>query len=293
MNIAIALAFLMTLITASTNIALKKGFYKIPPFIATYISVLISTIFLWLATFLFVPRASLANYKGIWVFVLIGLFAPTIVRTLTYFGIHKLGAGRSTPLRAMTPFFATIMAIIFLKEAPRPEIFLGISLIVLGIAILVKKENKDFTHWKPVYFVYPLGAAILAGLAANLRKYGLDLMPQPIFASAIAATSSLVVLTPFVAFKFKNNKVIRLDHRKELKFIIFAAFLTSLGEVVDLSALLYGRVSLVVPIFAVTPLIVVFFSWIFLKEHEVVTKRLVLSTIIILLGIYVSIVSAM
>jgi uncharacterized membrane protein len=292
MNRAIALAFLMTLITASTNIALKKGFHRIPPFIATYISVLISTVFLWVTTFLFVPRGYFLNYKGILVFIIIGLFAPTLVRTMTYYGIHTLGAGRSTPLRAMTPFFATIMAIIFLKESPHPIIFLGISLIVLGVAILAKKEEKDFVQWKPKYFIYPIAAAILAGLAANLRKYGLDLMPQPIFASAVAATSSLVILTIYVILRFRDNQMIRFHHKRELRFIIIAAFLTSIGEVVDLAALLYGKVSLVVPIFAVTPLTVVFFSWIFLKEQEVVTKRLVLSTIIILFGIYISIVSA-
>ncbi|MFH1777235.1 MAG: EamA family transporter [Candidatus Omnitrophota bacterium] len=292
MSFAVILAFLMTLITASSNVILKKGFSKISPFAAVYISVIISTIFLWCATFLFVPRNYFCNYKGIMIFVLIGSFAPTIVRTLTYYGIHKLGAGRAAPLRAMTPFFATIIAIVFLKESPKPSIFVGIFLIILGIIVLSKKNEDNITQWRLNYFFYPLGAAILAGLAANLRKFGLNLMPQPVFASTIAATSSLIFLTGYIFFKYKKIEITQLRHSKAIKLIIIAAFLTSCGEIVDLSALLYGKVSLVVPIFATTPLIIIFLSRIFLKKQETITKYLILSTILIILGVYFTVISA-
>ena len=282
----------MTLITASSNIVLKKGFHKIHPFTAVYFSVIISTVFLWIMTFMFVPKSNYSNYQGIMVFVVIGCFAPTAIRSLAYYGIHKLGAGRSAPLRALTPFFATIMAILFFKESPRIGIFLGIAMIVLGVMFLTKKDLNDPTQWKLSYFLFPLGAALLAGLAANLRKFGLNLMPQPVFASAIAASSSLVILTFYAFTKHAKEITAALNHARELKFIIIAAFLTTFGEVVDLSALLYGKVSLVVPIFAVTPLVIVFLSQAFLKEYEIVTKKIVLATVLIMIGIYLTIVNA-
>ena len=294
MAIAVVLAFIMALITASSNVILKKGFKEVPPLLAVYISVVISTIFLWIATYLFVPRYFFSNYKGILIFIIIGSFAPNLVRTLTYLGIHRLGAGMAAPLRALTPFFATIIAIRFLKESPKSIIFIGISLIVLGIIVLSKKDSRDFVHWRPVHFLYPLGAAFMAGVAANLRKYGLNLMPQAIFASAIAATSSLVFLSGYVMYKYdirKSFRFIRCKH--EFKLIIIASLLTACGEIVDLSALLFGKVSLVIPIFAATPLVIVFLSRIFLKEHEIVTARLMIATILILCGIYMSIVSAL
>ena len=73
----------------------------------------------------------------------------------------------------MAPFFAVIMAMIFLKESPKLSIFFGILLIVSGVTSLMKRDKNDSFLWKPVYFFYPLGTAVLAGLAANLRKYGL------------------------------------------------------------------------------------------------------------------------
>lgn len=292
MVVPVLLAILMTFITASSNILLKKGFSKINPLIGSYFSIFISVVFLWIATLLFVPRSYFYNFKGILVFIIVGSFAPTFVRTLTYYGIDRIGAGRAAPLRAMTPFFAVIMAIIFLKESPKPIIFIAISLIVLG-AFLITKKDKNEIHLKlkPRHFLYPLGAAFLAGFAANMRKYGLNIMAQPIFASAIAATSSLFILSFYIFLKRRKEIAAALSPRRELKLVIIAALLTSCGEVVDLSALLYGSVSLVVPIFATTPLIIVLLSWLFLKNYEVITKKMVLATIIIVLGLCLTIVS--
>ena len=109
LTIAILLSFLMTLITASTNVILKKGFSKIEPFMAVYISVFISSIVLWIIAFIYTPKNCFSNYRGIMIFVIIGSFAPTLVRTLTYYGIQRLGAGRAAPVRALTPFFAIII----------------------------------------------------------------------------------------------------------------------------------------------------------------------------------------
>ena len=292
MVIPVLLAIFMTFITASSNILLKKGFSKISPLISSYFSIFISVVLLWIATWLFVPKGYFYNFKGILVFIIVGSFAPTIVRTLTYYGIDRIGAGRAAPLRAMTPFFAVIMAIMFLKESPKPIIFIAIALIILGVFLITKKNVKDAQlKLKPRHFLYPLVAAFLAGLAANMRKYGLNIMAQPIFASAIAATSSLVILSFYILLKRRKEITAALSQRKELRLVIIAALLTSCGEVVDLSALLYGSVSLVVPIFATTPLIIVFLSWIFLKDHEVVTKKIALATIIIVLGLCLTVVS--
>ncbi len=286
MSIAIMLAFLMTLVTASSNVLLKKSFKESAPFFAVYISVIISVVFLWAATFLLVDLRTAANFKGVMVFVVIGSFAPTIVRSLTYVGIHKLGAGRAAPLRALTPFFAVIISMFFLKETPRPVIFLGLLLILAGIVLLSQKDARDKNPWVPAHFLYPLGAAVLAGLAANLRKYGLDFMPQPILASAVAATSSLIFLSVYVLFKYNIKEFFGSLSKDSFRLIIGASLLTAVGEIIDLSALMFGKVSLVIPIFAATPLAVVLLSGIFLRKHEVVSRRLWGAVALILLGIY-------
>jgi uncharacterized membrane protein len=291
MYTAVLLAFLMTFITASSNILLKKGFAKLDPFLVSYFSVILSTGFLWLITFCSVEARYFTCYKGIAVFAAIGTFAPPLVRTFTYYGIHTLGAGRAAPLRALTPFFATIIAIWMLRELPHPFIFAGIALIAAG-TVLITREPKDSRRYKPAHLAYPLCAALLAGLAANLRKYGLHIMPQPVFASAIAATSASVCMTVYLLCRLENYRLEMkkfVIHHKETGYIVFAGLLTSIGEIIDLSALLYGKVSLVVPIFATTPLVIILLSNIFLKKHERITKKIVFSACLIVTGVYITI----
>jgi uncharacterized membrane protein len=122
----------------------------------------------------------------------------------------------------------------------------------------------------------------------------LDIIPQPIFASAIAATSSLFFLTFYILFKYnryKKNIQEMVSYKREFFFIIIAAFLTTFGEITDLSALLFGKVSLVIPIFGITPFVIILLSNIFLKRHEKITKSIVFSALFIVAGIYITIAS--
>jgi len=294
MQTAVLLALLMALITSSSNILLKKGFARLSPFLVSFFSVLLSTIFLWLITFCTGGNAYFSCRAGIIVFAVIGMFAPPLVRTLTYYGIHTLGAGRAAPLRALTPFFAVLIAIRMLGESPGPPIFAGIALIIAG-TVLITREQGDSEHYRKTHLLYPVCAAVLAGLAANLRKYGLGIMPHPVFASAVAATSASVCMSFYVLCrerKYLPELKKFLVHRRETAYIIFAALLTSLGEITDLGSLLYGRVSLVVPIFAVTPLATLLLSRVFLRGHERITKKILFSAALIISGVYIAVLHA-
>lgn len=291
MFLAIILALITTVITGSSNILLKKGFHRIHPFIAVYLSTALSTLFLWSAILISASKIFFGNITGISIFIIVGTFTPTLVRTLTYHGIHKLGVSKAALLRALTPFFAVLIAIFFLRESPSPTIFIGIIFIVSGVTLLTKKEMVDFAEWKPMHYIFSISAALLAGVAVNLRKFGLAIMPHPIFALAIATTTSFIILTCYIFVRPTTNMVVSLNNRHELKFIFFAAVLTSVGEIVDLFALFYGKVSLVVPIFAITPVMIILLNYIFLKKFEIVTHKLVLATILIVSGVYLTIKS--
>ncbi|NLE91005.1 MAG: DMT family transporter [Elusimicrobia bacterium] len=294
MQTAVLLALLMALITASSNILLKKGFTRLNPFPVSFFSVLLSMVFLWLTTFCTGGKNYFSCRAGITVFVVIGIFAPPLVRTLTYYGIHTLGAGRSAPLRALTPFFAVLIAIRMLGESPGPPIFAGIALIIAG-TMLITREQGDSANYRKIHLLYPVCAALLAGLAANLRKYGLGIMPHPVFASAVAATSASVCMSVYVLCR-KNKYLPELKeffvHRRESAYIVSAALLTSMGEITDLGSLLYGRVSLVVPIFAVTPLATLLLSRVFLRRHEKITRKIIFSALLIIAGVYIAVLHA-
>ena len=103
------------------NMLTKKALRYSNPATAVISSLLINIVFLWSLTFLFVPLSSV-NSAAILIFIVVGFFQPGLTRLLTYKGIDTLGVAVTDPIRATTPLFSAIMAIIFLaKRSPWPS----------------------------------------------------------------------------------------------------------------------------------------------------------------------------
>ena len=97
------------------NLFVKKALRYSNPATAVICSLLMNIVFLWGVSVLFVPLSSLTS-ASILIFVIVGLFQPGLTRLLTYKGIDALGVAITDPIRATTPLFSAMMAIIFLGE---------------------------------------------------------------------------------------------------------------------------------------------------------------------------------
>lgn len=75
----------------------------------------------------------------------------------TYTGMVKIGAARSTPLRATHPLFSAAFAVLTLKEEINLAIALGTILVVLGIALICwQREERVSSQWGRSYWSRPL-----------------------------------------------------------------------------------------------------------------------------------------
>ncbi len=63
-------------------------------------------------------------------------FQPGLTRLLTVKGIDTLGVSIADPIRASTPMFSSLMAILFLGEQITFAILCGTLLIIIGITVL-------------------------------------------------------------------------------------------------------------------------------------------------------------
>jgi drug/metabolite transporter (DMT)-like permease len=72
-------------------------------------------------------------------FALIGILNFALARYFLIAGIGILGAARSQPIISTSPLFATILAIIFLREIPTPLMFLGILSVVAGLYLVTSR----------------------------------------------------------------------------------------------------------------------------------------------------------
>jgi uncharacterized membrane protein len=162
---ALANAFLFAL----HNLFTKKALRHSNPATGVISSLLINIIFLWGVSIAFVPLSSLTS-ASILIFVLVGLFQPGLTRLLTYKSIDTLGVAITDPIRATTPLFSAMMAILFLGEQITLPIVVATLMIIGGITLLSWRSGSMKLIGSAVFLWYPcLGLSRRNASCAQVR----------------------------------------------------------------------------------------------------------------------------
>jgi uncharacterized membrane protein len=278
---ALANAFLFAL----HNILSKKALRHSNPATAVISGLLINIIFLWGLSVLFVPLSSLTS-ASILIFAVVGLFQPGLTRLLTYKGIDTLGVAVTDPIRATTPLFSAMMAIIFLGEKLTLPIVFATLMIIAGITLLSWRNGSMNLGGSAVFLWYPIAASALAGATQVVRKFGLAAVPHPFLAAAVTATSSFVVSILTLWYVEKSQETWKMN-RQCFWWFLAAGITISFGMVCIYYALDLGKVSVVIPIASTGPFFSLILTALFLRDVERVTLRIVLSAAMIVGGVLV------
>jgi DME family drug/metabolite transporter len=265
------------------NMLTKKALRYSNPATAVISSLSINIVFLWGLTFLFVPLASVYS-ASILIFVVVGFFQPGLTRLLTYKGIDALGVAVTDPIRATTPLFSAMMAIIFLGEEVTPPIIMATLLIIAGITLLSWRADSLKLTGSAVYLWYPIGASALAGASQVVRKFGLAAVPHPFLAAAVTASSSLIVSVLTMWYVEKTHETWKMN-RQCFGWFLAAGITVSLAMICIYFALDLGKVSVVIPISSTGPFFSLILAALFLRDVERVTLRIVLSAAMIVAGV--------
>jgi drug/metabolite transporter (DMT)-like permease len=75
------------------------------------------------------------SLKAIGLLAVIGLLNFLVGRFCNYMSLERIGVGRSTPIMSSSPFFAAILAVIFLGESMSLSTLAGTALVLLGIYV--------------------------------------------------------------------------------------------------------------------------------------------------------------
>lgn len=265
------------------NLFTKKALRYSNPATAVISSLLINIVFLWGVSILFVPLESLTS-AAIWIFVGVGFFQPGLTRLLSYKGIDALGVAITDPIRATTPLFSAIMAIIFLDERVTPAIICATLMIIAGVTVLSWRSGSMKLAGSAVYLWYPIAASALAGATQVVRKFGMAAVPHPFLAAAVTATSSFVVSIVTLWYVEKSRETWKMN-RHCFWWFLAAGITISLGMVCIYYALDLGKVSVVIPISSTGPFFSLLLAAVFLRDVEKVTLRIVASAVMIVGGV--------
>jgi uncharacterized membrane protein len=265
------------------NLFTKKALRYSNPATAVISSLLINIVFLWAMALLLVPMANV-TLASVLIFVGVGFFQPGLTRLLTYKGIDAIGVAITDPIRASTPLFSAIMAIIFLGEDITLPIVAATIMIIAGIILLSWRSGSMKLVGSAVYLWYPIGASALAGASQVVRKFGLATVPHPFLAAAVTASSSLVVSILTMWYVEKTQETWKMN-RQCFGWFLAAGITVSLAMICIYYALDLGKVSVVIPISSTGPLFSLILTAIFLRDIERVTSRIVASAAMIVGGV--------
>ena len=272
------IALCASLSYACVLVTSRRGMQYSTPKTVTLVSLIVHTVSLWTAVLLTggIPRVDAA---AVYVFIVAGMLQP-IIRLCTYTGVHRVGAARSAPIRSTHPMFGVCVAITVLGETATLVALAGVVSVVCGIVLITWKrasEVRSFQWWE---FLFPLTAALLAGIVHPMRRYALSISHEPLFFAALVGIVSLLCFLAYMPF---SREPLVWDRRAMLPFLAAGAAETC-GILLVITALGIGSVITVSPLVGISPLWTMLGAVIFLRDLEQIRLQTIVGAICVIAG---------
>lgn len=281
--VPIALAVAASVFYATSNTLVRAGVRQSTPTVALFVSLTVNVVALWsMSAVLYDVSIDLWAWRY---FVIAGAFAPVLGRFFNYTGIDKIGVNLSIPIVYTNPVVAVVLSMAFLGERLSPGAAVGGLVIVFGGAVLgtVKGNGEGTRSFDKRYLLFPLAGAFFYGTSHVFRKVGIDLIPNPIVAAAVTTTTSWLLVALY--FAGTDRADLHRATRAELLYFSFAGLSTSVAIPLIYLAYQVGRVVIVTPVTNTSPLFVLLFSYLFFREEELFTPRVLVGTVFVVAGV--------
>ncbi len=286
----IIFAFITAIAFGFDNYFIKKGLIESPyPMVASFITLTINFIFFLILSLIFIPT-SLLKLKLVYLFIIAGILAPGFARYFSYKGLETLGMSITIPIVNAETLFSVVLSLIFLKEPFNILIAVGVLSAVAGIILLgyeTGKKNKENISKKTLYryLSYPITASIFYGVSVFLRKLGLNITNSPIIGATFTSGTSWCIIAILLVTTSGNAKRLYRIKKQSYVYFIMGGIATSIAWVSIFNALNIGRIVIVMPIANSYSLLTLFLSYILLHEVELINSKIVMATILIVVGI--------
>jgi DME family drug/metabolite transporter len=277
---AIYFSFQAALCFSIAHILIRRGLVESNAMTGSFISLSMSAGVLWLAVPFFVPLGALWNPAAL-IFVVAGIFAPGIGRTLSYVGIEKIGVARSVPIANSSPIFASIFAVVFLAETWVLQNVIGTCLVIGGIIVLSMAKPAQ-GEWRKLDVIYPLIGALAFGASTTLRKAGLGFINVPLLAAALTAGSA--ALFSLILLQIRGGKDALKLTRRSAAWLFPAGVFNTAAMLSVFFALSHGKVVIVEPLVSSNPVTTLLLTSIFLRDVESLTRRVILGAALTVTG---------
>lgn len=226
-----------------------------------------------------------ANLEGVALFGLGGLLTPGLVRLFYYNGLKKLGTSVNSSIFSIYPLYTALLAVLLLSEILTPQNWIGVISIALGVIIVELSFQTTNNGSKALTrsLIFPVLGGLTLGISAILRKSALDLFNAPILGVAVAYSFSFLLYAVMLATSKPRRQELSL--KQDLRLFWLAGVGQALSWIFSFYALSLEKVSLITPLLSVEPLFVVLLAYMYLREQEPVSFKLVAGIILTFIGV--------
>lgn len=283
--IGIVLALLAAFAYALSAVLIRKRLDESNSFSATLVITATGNIILWPLALLF-TNFKTVNLQGVLFFVIAGILAPGITRLLYYKGMEIIGVSVNSSIFATYPMYISIFAVLLLSEVLAPENWIGVICIVVGVMFIERGLGKPKTEPEGIFkkgLIFPLLATLTIAFSHLVRKHGLNIYNEPLLGVAVGYSSSLLLY--LLLLTSSSSMRCSMSLGKDFRLFWRGGFFLAIGWVFAFYALSYERVSIVTPLIQTEPLFVLFFAYLYLKESEHISFKVIMSTLLIVIGV--------
>jgi len=130
--------------------------------------------------------------------------------------------------------------------------------------------------------IFAIGAAMAYGVVAVLIRKGVGDLTPPLVGAAIALLSG-TVFTGITGAKGLGSDI--MQRRRSVGFLLASGVAAGLGILASFFALSMSNVVIVSPLQSTNPLFSLLLSYLFLRQLEKITFRVVIGTLFVIAGV--------
>lgn len=228
-------------------------------------------------------------------FALAGLAGPGLARLLMMRSVRDAGASVAVPIQASTnPLLSSAAGLVFFDEDAGRGRLAALALTVTGIwscarggsanRATVEAQRARLAGMTPVaLLVVPLTAGAAYAASDVLRKAGLNGYDEPVLGALVGTATALLTWSAFYLLRPGLRQPLLLT--RSLGWFCLNGVLIGTAQLALLSALSSGDLSVVSPIVASQPVIVIVLSALVLRDLERLRWGSAAGAVLVVLGV--------
>ena len=220
---------------------------------------------------------------------LAGIFHFVLGRSLNYRLVQLVGANLAGILRRANILVSFVVGIALLGEPLSGPLVAGVFLILVGITLpgmsrrMFRDADGRFSKIPAKAFALGLGCSLTFGISPIFIKLGLAGSSSPVAGAFIAFLAATAVLSASLFHPTRRMSLVRITRGAAVLFFM-AGLSSAAANLLRFAALKLSPASIAVPLISISPIFLLFFSFLFNRRLEIFNRSVIIGTAMVVIG---------